>query len=163
MDIRKVDLVIGTEARNRLDATKEKGRAGAFAALETFYYSLNKRDLEVFKHIWINRELIQLDNPVGGVVRGIEPIADLYTGILRDSAQVAIDFFDIVEYSFDNCIIFAGRERGEFTKNGKTLWLEMRTSRVFAYDQGRWGQLHDHCSIDKPELLLSYQKMVRSS
>lgn len=163
MDIRKVDIVIGREARNRLPATKEKGRVGAFAALETFYYSLNKKDLEIFRHIWINRELVQLDNPAGGVIRGIEPITDLYMNILRDSAQVAIDFFDIVEYSFDSCTVFAGRERGEFKKNGRNLWLEIRTSRVFAFDEGRWGQIHHHGSIDKPELLLSYQKMVRSN
>ena len=162
MDIRKVDLVIGREARNRLAATEEKGIAGAFAALETFYYSLNRKDLEVFRQIWMNRELVQLDNPSGGVVRGINPITDLYTGILRGTVQVSMDFFDIVEYSFESCVVFAGREHGEFAKNGKNLWLEIRTSRVFAYDDGRWRQIHHHGSIDQPNLLLSYQKLVRS-
>ena len=77
-------------------------------------------------------------------------------------AENAMEFYDIVEYSFGNCVIFAGRQRGELTKNGRHLWLEVRTSRVFAFAEGRWEQLHYHGSIDNPELLLSCQKLVNS-
>lgn len=57
-DIRKVDIIIGRESRNRIAATEEADKSGAFAALESSYYSLNKKDVEIFKGIRIGQEVL---------------------------------------------------------------------------------------------------------
>jgi hypothetical protein len=46
---------------------------------------------------------------------------------------VWVELWDIVEYVGHDTVVFAGRERGEFTQDGRTIPLEIHTSRVFQY------------------------------
>lgn len=155
----------GRDATNRIHQTNQHSIEGARALVESFYYAFNQRDMGVFSQVWANHALIQLNNPIGGILRGFEPIANLYQGIFTGSASVWVALGDIVEFQTDDMVVFAGRETGEFTKNESTVSLAIRTSRIvqwFGADIG-WKQTHHHGSIDDPKLLAEYQHAVRGN
>jgi limonene-1,2-epoxide hydrolase len=150
--------------RNRLADTALPGTDGARAALETFYHAFNTRSLELFRRVWLDDPLIQLNNPVGGIVRGAEEIAALYARIFEGPVRVRVELHDIVRYDAPGAVVFAGRERGSYERDGDDpVPLDIRTSRVFSYapDRGGWRQVHHHGSIDDPESLARYQGAVR--
>jgi ketosteroid isomerase-like protein len=152
----------GREARDRLNETEDPGRDGALAALETFYYAFNNRSLQALSAVWLEDPLIQLNNPLGGILRGIDGIRSLYERVFSGQGRAWVEFYDIVEFSLGQAITFAGRERGEFTTADSTVPLAIRTTRVFAHipDVG-WRQVHHHGSIDDPASLAAYQRAVR--
>ncbi len=152
-------------SRNRLDETSLTGIEGAEAALETFYYSLNQRSLAILSQIWLDDATIQLNNPLGGIVRGIEPIKTLYGRIFEGPVRVKVEFYDVTVYSTSEMVVFAGRERGTYERDGKSYPLDIRTTRCFLYKRGKggWRQIHHHGSIDNPELLKHYQQTVLGS
>ena len=152
----------GRTAANRIHQTNQHSINGARALLESFYYAFNHRNMDVFSQVWANDELIQLNNPLGGILRGYEPIAELYQRIFNGPASVWVELSDIVEYQSNDMVIFAGREHGEFTKGEIFISLSIRTSRVIQWlgsDVG-WKQTHHHGSIDNPILLADYQQAV---
>ncbi len=152
----------GRAALNRINDISNPGIGGARALLESFYYAFNQGNLEVFEKVWAEHPLIQLNNPLGGILRGHQPITDLYRQIFAGSATVWVELDDIVEFQTETMVVFAGRESGEFSRNGKTIPLSIRTSRVIQWlgNETRWRQVHHHGSIDKPELLREYQCAV---
>lgn len=153
----------GRSSTNRLHQAKERGIAGARALLESFYYAFNQRDMEVFGQVWAEHEFIQLNNPLGGILRGYEPIAALYLRIFAGPSVVWVEFAEIVEFQTDEMVVFAGRETGEFTQGVQALALSIRTSRIvqwFGPEIG-WRQSHHHGSLDDPQLLAEYQRAVR--
>jgi hypothetical protein len=155
----------GRVAKNRINQTNQYSVDGARALVESFYYAFNQRDMGVFSQVWANHELIQLNNPLGGILRGYEPIANLYQVIFTGSASVWVALDDIVEYQSNDMVIFAGRETGEFTKGENTVPLSIRTSRIVQWlgsDIG-WKQVHHHGSIDDPRLLTEYQQAVHGN
>lgn len=163
MKIEKIDRVFGRGSKNLVGQTTDEGIAGAIACLETFYYAFNSKDAATFKKVWLQHELIQLNNPLGGILRGIVPIVTLYDAIFNGPATVWVEFGDVVVYQSSGMVVFAGRESGEFTLQGETIDLQIRTSRIMGYDEteGQWHQLHHHGSIDNANLLDSYQKAVK--
>ena len=60
---------------------RDAASAGARAALESVYHAFNQRSIEVFDAVWAPDDLISLDNPLGGTLRGIEDIWGLYQGM----------------------------------------------------------------------------------
>jgi hypothetical protein len=156
-------VIYGRDAKNRIDQTREPGLAGARALIESFYYAFNQRDLASFKQVWANHELIQLNNPLGGILRGDAAIVALYQRIFSGSATVWVALSDIVEFQTHDMVVFAGRETGEFVRNGETLELKIRTTRIVQWMDNEigWRQVHHHGSIDDPLLLGSYQVAVR--
>jgi hypothetical protein len=163
MELNKINQTFGRDSKNLIDKTTDKSLLGAISCLETFYYAFNNKDLDTFKRIWLNHELIQLNNPLGGIIRGIEPILELYDNIFNGQARVWVELTDIVYFKSNDMITFAGREIGEFSVQGQTINLEIRTTRFFGYsdNEKQWFQLHHHGSIDNAELLDRYQKAVR--
>jgi hypothetical protein len=163
MELNRINKTFGLDAKNRINETTDESFSGAIACLETFYYAFNNRDLDTFKKIWLNHELIQLNNPLGGIIRGIEPITELYDNIFNGQARVWVELTDVVCFQSKDMVTFAGRENGEFSVQGHTIDLQIRTTRFFGYstDKGQWFQLHHHGSIDNVELLDRYQKAVR--
>jgi hypothetical protein len=153
----------GRTAANRIYQTNQHSIDGARALLESFYYSFNHCNMDVFSQVLANDELIQLNNPLGGILRGYKPIAELYQRIFTGPASVWVELSDIVEYQSNDMVIFAGREHGEFTKGEISISLSIRTSRVIQWlgsDFG-WKQTHHHGSIEDPILLAEYQQAVR--
>jgi limonene-1,2-epoxide hydrolase len=152
----------GRQARNLESGAFDSGIGGARAALETFYYAFNQRDLKVMERVWHAHPLAQLNNPIGGIKRGMDEIRPVYERIFGGPATVWVEFFDIAEYATEGMAVFAGRERGAYTQGGETLPLAIRTTRIFAYlgpDIG-WAQQHHHGSIDDAATLARYQEGV---
>ena len=154
----------GAQARNRLDEARDPGVKGALAALETFYYALNHRDPHTLAAIIADDALAQLNNPLGGILRGGKAIIDLYANkIFQGSVRVEVEFSDFAQYTGGTHALFAGREHGAYTVNGADPQpLEIRTSRYFRYDPRvrRWVQYHHHGSIDNAQVLAAYQHAV---
>jgi len=161
MEFTLMDRRFGRDAHNLVNETGMQNYEGAVAALETFYYSFNNKDLEIFNKIWTQNCLIQLNNPLGGIIRGINDISNLYRKLFTSNANVWVEFSDIVSYELNDCVVFAGREKGAYSNAKGTVELNIRTTRIFAYINGTWGQLHHHGSIDDPELLQKYQAAVK--
>ena len=162
MNYTRLDRTFSRDATNRIEHGGTPGFDGAVAALETFYYAFNQRNIEVFRQVWAPHALIRLNNPLGGILEGIDPITALYDGIFNGPATVWVEFHDIVVYDAGETITFAGRERGEFAKHGTVVPLDIRTSRFFHRENGRWGQVHHHGSITDTELLATYRAAVNS-
>lgn len=156
-------ITLGRHAANRLAAAHRPGIEGARALLETFYFAFNQRDRAVFSQVWADHPLIQLNNPLGGILRSYDEIAALYARILDGPARVWVELSDIVEYAADALVVFAGRESGEFSRAGTVVPLAIRTSRVIQWfgAQAGWRQVHHHGSIDNAEALAAYQRAVR--
>jgi hypothetical protein len=151
-----VDHRFGPQSRNRLTDTENPARDGAIAALETFYYALNNRDLDILSAVWSQHDLAQLNNPVGGILRSGHAITDLYRRIFDGGLGLTVTFTDAATYWWADSVVFAGREIGSY---GAQAPLTIRTTRVFGYD-GHWRQVHHHGSIDQPEELAAYQRAV---
>lgn len=153
-------LRYGSESRERLSAATDPSLAGALAALESFYYSLNHRDSDVLRRVWSGDPLAQLNNPLGGMIRNGSEIVALYERIFAAPGRFGVAFDDFVEYSGADHALFAGRETvtyGGLDEDPTTV--AVRTSRYFQYvpGQGTWVQLHHHGSIDDADALRGYQ------
>ena len=154
----------GRGAIDRRVEAREPTLEGARAALECFYFAFNQRSQDALEAVWAQGPLISLNNPLGGIMRGLDDVLALYQRIFGGPAQVWVEFHDAVEYVGQDTVVFAGRERGEFTHDGRTIPLAIRTSRVFQYFGGLgWRQVHHHGSIDDPEALAQYQRAVRGA
>ena len=153
----------GRDAGDRRGEARQPTLEGARAALESFYFAFNERSLDAFEAVWAHGPLISLNNPLGGIMRGLDDIRALYQRIFTGPAQVWVEFYDIIEFVGHDMVVFAGRERGEFTRDGRTILLAIRTSRVFQYfgEQLGWRQVHHHGSIDDADVLAQYQQAVR--
>jgi hypothetical protein len=155
------DAEYGPSAQNRLAAATDPSPTGARRALESFYYALNHRDGEAMRGVWADDPLAQLNNPLGGILRGGPAAVGLYARIFAGPVRLEITFGDIIEYLGPHHAVFAGREIGHYaTADAVPVPLEVRTSRYFRYENGRWAQYHHHGSIDDPEALTAYQRAI---
>lgn len=155
----------GRGAIDRRVEARDPTLEGARAALESFYFAFNQRSLDALESVWAQGPLISLNNPLGGIMRGLDDIRAPYQRIFGGPAQVWVEFHDVVEYMGQDTVVFAGRERGEFTRDERTIPLPIRTSRVFQHfgRQLGWRQVHHHGSIDDAEALAQYQRAVRGA
>ena len=157
------DYGFGPNSSNRLAEAKDPSPVGAVAALETFYYAYNHRDIDVMAAVWSHQELVQLNNPIGGILRGGAEAVALYRGIFAGGLHHEITFTEAVTYNHTTSVIFVGREFGNYSINGQALEpLVIRATRLFTYEIaiGRWVQLHHHRSIEDPDALRSYQNAL---
>lgn len=163
MELNKLDREFGTDAKNNIDNVHQKSINGALACLETFYYFFNNKEIDILKKVWYSNDLIQLNNPLGGIVRGMLPIVEVYDKIFNARAKVWVKFTNIIYYATADMIVFAGTEIGEFTTHNETIPLKIRTSRIFGYSDNDncWFQMHHHGSIDSADLLSKYQNAVK--
>lgn len=99
MKIDKLKSEFGIDAKNKIEHANQTSIEGALACLETFYYSFNNKDIDTLKKIWYQNDLIQLNNPLGGIVRGISPIVEVYDKIFNGQAKVWVKFTDIIYYA----------------------------------------------------------------
>jgi ketosteroid isomerase-like protein len=158
--IELVEYGFGPESQDRVRESGDPGHVGAVAALESFYFALNNADLDALAANWSPNRLVQLNNPLGGILRGGAEVTELYRGVFSGGLRVQVTFTDTVAYWGQAVVVFAGLETGSYHDDDIGVApLEIRTTRVFGYDEevGRWLQLHHHGSIDRPEALLAYQ------
>jgi len=170
--IDKFDYDFGPRSTSALERSTDPGRAGAVAALQTFYYALNHRDLPALAAVWADHDLVQLNNPVGGLLRSKPSVEDLYRRIFASDIGLQVTFTDAVTYAWAPAVVFAGRELASYlsardsdTDEGRhEVALTIRTTRVFGFSskEGRWMQLHHHGSIDSPNALHDYREAVRA-
>ena len=112
--------------------------------------------------VWLDDPLVQLNNPLGGTLRGREAIAGLYARIFAGPVKPWVQFEDIIAMTpGPRTTVFTGRERGAYGN----LDLDIRTTRYFEYmpSAGGWRQVHHHGSIDNPELLRQYRDAVTAA
>jgi ketosteroid isomerase-like protein len=153
----------GPGSTNRLAEAAQPGAEGARAALETFYFAFNNRDSEALRQDWADHPLVQLNNPLGGIIHGRDAIGALYERVFHGPLQVEVSFGDIVEYIDDHHAVFAGRETGSYRlRGGAHVPLAIRTTRYFRYQDGSWRQYHHHGSIDDPQALRAYRDALAS-
>jgi ketosteroid isomerase-like protein len=163
MHIHTNSTTYGSSARNQLARADGPGLDGARAALETFYHAFNHSDLDTLAAVWHDDQLVQLNNPLGGMLRGREAIRELYARVFDGAGQAQITFSDIVEYATEDVVIFTGRERGTFHNAKNAVALEIRTTRIFWRSPDRWRMVHHHGSIDDPAALSDYQTAVTAA
>lgn len=161
--IQSLEGTVVRGSRNRLDETNDPSIQGAYAAVETFYHAFNNRSLALFNQIWLPHPLIQLNNPLGGIVRGAQAVEAMYSRIFQGRIRVEVEFYDIILYAAKEHAVFAGRERGTYQAGDQVNGLDIRTTRFFQYvpGQGGWRQVHHHGSIDDAAMLDHYQQAVR--
>jgi limonene-1,2-epoxide hydrolase len=156
-------LRFGLDARERLAHAADPSITGALAALESFYYSLNSRDIDVLRRVWAADPLAQLNNPVGGITRGGDEIVALYERIFSAPTRLEVGFDDFAQYTGEGHAMFAGRETVTYgPRNAEPEVAHVRTSRYFRFveEHGVWLQLHHHGSIDDPDALRAYQRAL---
>ena len=160
--IELVDYGFGPGAQSRVAEAQLPGRDGALAALETFYYALNSKDLETLVGGWADDELVQLNNPIGGILRSREAVRELYGRVFAGTLNVQVTFGDAATYWLGDSVVFAGREVGTYQHPDLGQQpVQIRTTRIFRY-AGTWQQLHHHGSIDDADVLAAYQQAVRT-
>ncbi len=130
-------------------------------ALIDFYDAFNNRNLEKMSENWAKTDEIAMDNPLGGINRGWNEISAVYERLFKGSARVYVEFYDYTIHEAGEIFYAVGRERGEFRIAETTIKLAIRTSRIYRLIDGAWRQVHHHGSIDDPELLAQYQKIVK--
>ena len=170
--IDRCDYHFGPQTSSALERSKNPGIAGAVAALQTFYYALNHRDLPALTAVWADHDLVQLNNPVGGLLRSKPSVEDLYRRVFASDIGLQVTFTDAVTYAWADAVVFAGRELASYLGVGDAgaaevrpeVALTIRTTRVFGYSEkaGRWLQVHHHGSIDSPTALQRYREAVQA-
>jgi ketosteroid isomerase-like protein len=131
-------------------------------ALSEFYRAFNGRDLALMERNWESSPQAAMDNPLGGIKRGWPEIRQVYQRIFEGSARVEVEFHDYMLHVAGDVFWAVGRERGRFERDGASLDLAIRTTRLYRRDAAsRWRQVHHHGSIEDPQLLAAYQQAVR--
>ena len=130
-------------------------------ALVVFYKAFNTRDAKLMEQSWLTTDEVSMDNPIGGIRRGWNSILTGYNLIFNSDARVYVEFYDYTIHRSAGQFFATGRERGYFKLGENTVELAIRTTRIFANQNGFWKQIHHHGSIDNPELLKTYQEAIR--
>lgn len=132
-----------------------------YQSLVQFYNAFNNRNLELMQVNWANRPNISMANPLGGIMRGWNKLRSTYERIFSGQATVYVEYYDYTIHESDALFYAVGREQGYFQTGSEQVKLAIRTSRIFEKIEGEWKQVHHHGSIENPELLKTYQELVR--
>lgn len=133
---------------------------GPLDALIAFYHAFNEGDLGALAANWAAGDTPSMDNPIGGIRRGSEEIAQGYGRLFGGPARVYVEFFDFSRQGGQGFHLFVGRERGWCETPTRRIDLRIRTSRLFVCVDDAWRQLHHHGSIEEPTLLAAYQTAI---
>jgi ketosteroid isomerase-like protein len=131
-------------------------------ALVQFYKAFNTRDLKMIDENFAPSDEVAIDNPLGGIRRGADGPHKMYAAVFKSPADVHVEFWDYTIHRVGNVFWAVGRERGTYVDGGTVKPLNIRTSRIFQFVDGRWRQMHHHGSIEDAKLLAEYQSAVRS-
>ena len=129
-------------------------------ALNQFYKALNSRDIALMEQNWVASPDAAMDNPLGGIMRGWANIRAVYERLFVMKGSYRFEFWDYTLHQTREVFFVVGRERGRLEKDGGALDFAIRTTRLFTREGSGWRQLHHHGSIDDPEMLSNYQKLI---
>jgi ketosteroid isomerase-like protein len=129
-------------------------------ALQEHYYGFNRRDLSVLARNWLDAADVSMRDPVGVIKRGWKAVAAEYERLFASEVQVMIELHDLTVHEVGDVFWALGRDRGSFRHGGTRLDLSIGRTRIFRHVDGRWRQVHDHGSIEIPELLARYQRAL---
>jgi hypothetical protein len=138
----------------------KRGDGNPLDALIGFYRAFNTSDLAGLEAVWLGGSEPSMDNPIGGIRRGWEQIAEGYSKLFRGQAKVHVTFHDFTSQGGADWHLFVGRERGTCKTPSETLHIAFRTTRWFVRTNGTWRQLHHHGSIEDPKMLADYQRII---
>ena len=138
----------------------KRGDGGPLDALIEFYRAFNAGDLAGLEAVWLAGSEPSMDNPIGGIRRGWEQIADGYSKLFKGPATVHVTFHDFTSQGGGDWHLFVGRERGTCRTASETLDVAFRTTRWFVHRNGAWRQLHHHGSVEDPKMLADYQRLI---
>lgn len=130
------------------------------AALTRFYRAFNSRDLGLTTANWLVTSEVSMANPLGGLRRGWSEISAVYRKIFDGPATVSVEFHDYTIQVAGRLFLAVGRERGTLRMHGECIDLAIRTTRVYTWHDNEWKQLHHHGSMDDPDLLVRYQRLI---
>jgi ketosteroid isomerase-like protein len=132
-------------------------------ALAQFYRAFNSRDLRMMDENFAHSDDVAIDNPLGGIRRGADEPHKMYEGVFKSPADVHVVFWDYTIHRAGDVFWAVGRERGTYVDGAVVKDLNVRTTRIFQFIDGRWRQMHHHGSIEDVKLFGDYQNAVRSS
>ncbi len=141
------------------DETK-RGDGGPIDVLIEFYRAFNAADILGLEAVWFDDASPSMDNPIGGIRRGWNQIAEGYSRLFQGRAKVHVTFHDFTSQGGDDWHLFVGRERGICRTVEETLDVAFRTTRWFVRKDGVWRQLHHHGSVEDPKMLADYQRLI---
>jgi hypothetical protein len=129
-------------------------------ALIEFYRAFNAADLAGLESVWLGGTTPSMDNPIGGIRRGWPEIAEGYSKLFEGRAKVNVTFHDFTSQGSEEWHLFVGRERGVCETPLETIDVAFRTTRWFVRENGDWRQLHHHGSVEDPNMLADYQRLI---
>lgn len=132
-------------------------------ALAQFYAAFNGRDMELMSTNWARGNFGVMDNPLGGIARGWDAIRGVYERVFQGPVRVQVEFHDFTLHQVGHIAYAVGRERGTAERDGTSLAIAIRTTRIFRGDGIEWVQVHHHGSIDDPDMLRAYQQLVNGA
>ncbi|UFW65916.1 nuclear transport factor 2 family protein [Rhizobium laguerreae] len=133
---------------------------GPLDALIEFYRAFNAADMTGLEAVWVEGEAPSMDNPIGGIRRGWGAIAEGYSRLFEGQAKVQVVFHDFTSQGGEDWHLFVGRERGRCETPEERLDVAFRTTRWFVRMNDTWRQLHHHGSVEDPEMLADYQRLI---
>jgi hypothetical protein len=93
-----------------------------------------RRDIALLAQVWALDPNVELDNPLGGVVRGSDAIVVLYARVFETPIRLSVELHDVIEFSGADHVVFAGRELATHTQSGRRFDpVAIRTSRYSRY------------------------------
>lgn len=129
-------------------------------ALREYYHGFNHRDMTVVARNWSDGPDTSLRDPAGVLKRGWRAISAEHERVFAAPARVTIELHDFSVHEAGDVFWVVGRERGSFLLDDVRLDLAIQRTRIFKRLGGRWRQIHDHGSIEIPELLARYQRAL---
>jgi hypothetical protein len=143
-----------------MGAEQKSGDGGPLDALIEFYKAFNAGDLAGLASVWLAGQTPSMDNPIGGIRRGWDAIADGYSKLFNGPAKVNVTFHDFTSQGGGDWHLFVGRERGNCITATERIEIAFRTTRWFVRQNDSWWQLHHHGSVEDPDMLRDYQRLI---
>lgn len=128
--------------------------------LNEFYAALNQRDLQKTAATWATTGDATVAGPAGDLERGWPKIEEQYRHLYGGPVKARVELSDYSIQEHGDVFYVTGHEKGEITKDGKSVPFRFRTTRIFVKSDGRWKQVHYHGSFGDPTAFAEVMKTI---